>query len=100
MGKHKPRSIRIGRIYPNFAAPLLDGQLTDGQAQAGSLHIFVQLLETFEPPYLLVNRNAATGDRPQNSRNIPRRIPLQLQGYRTFLCKLVRIGKQIYQKLL
>ena len=40
MGKHKPRSIRIGRIYPNLAAPLLNGQLTDGQAQAGPISLF------------------------------------------------------------
>ena len=100
MGKHKPRSIRIGRIYPNLAAPLLNGQLTDGQAQAGSLHIFVQLLETFEHPFLFVQWNAATSVRHREYCNIPRRIRLQLQGYRTFFCKLVRIGKQIYHNLL
>ena len=100
MGKYKPRSIRIGRIYPNLTTPLLDGQLTDGQAQTGSLHIFVQFFETLEHPFLFVQRNTATGVGHRKHCCIPCRIQFQLQGYRAFLRKLVRIGKQIYHNLL
>lgn len=94
MGKAKPASGSIIRIYPDASAYVFYNELADGKSQSCSLCTFIQLFKAVEDFVLLFRRYAAAGIGNREKGGVFG-LQFQLEGNASFWSKLGGVNQQI-----